>query len=246
MAAPLWAARGVWTIVVVLAAIGVAAAIGRMTFPTDMIQRFEPMRTQVMTDWEREDPLALQRPAEIARMDRPFAEHPYLTLLHVLPGALFFVFAPLQFSKRIRTRHPRLHRWSGRILLPLITVSLLPGLFFGIVMPFGGRAEAVAIVAIGITFLHAMASAFLAIRRGDVARHREWMIRMFAIALGISMVRVVGGPIDFFLTPFGVPPADLFVLSVWSGWLLMVGGAEIWIRYTRPPVAQFARVRQVS
>ena len=128
----------------------------------------------------------------------------------------------------------------------MITVSLLPGLFFGLVMPFGGRAEAVAIVAIGITFLHAMASAFLAIRRGDVARHREWMIRMLAIALSISSVRVVGGPIAFLLMRYGVSLSDMFALLVWAGWLLTVGGAECWIRYTRPRMTPFARVSQVS
>ena len=90
------------------------------------------------------------------------------------------------------------------------------------------------IAAVGIFFLYAMATAFMAIRRGEVVRHREWMIRMFAIALAISTVRLIGGPIDFVLTPYGVSPADLFVLSIWTAWLLTIGAAECWIRYTRP------------
>jgi uncharacterized membrane protein len=232
-AVPLWATRGVSAVVFILIAIGVAAAVGRVLFPEDMIQRAEPMRTDFLKAWDREDPLALQRPAEIARMDRPFAEHRWLTLAHVVPGALFFVFAPLQFSSRLRARYLNLHRWSGRILLCVVTVSLLPGLFFGIVMPFGGPAEAVTIAAIGIFFLYAMATAFIAIRRGAVRRHREWMIRMFAIALAISTVRLIGGPLDFVLTPYGIPPPDLFVLSIWTAWLLTIVGAECWIRYTR-------------
>lgn len=220
--------------------IGVAAAIGRVFFPADMIQRTEAIRAEILKAWDREDPLALQRPAEVARMDRTFTEHRFLTLLHVVPGALFFVFAPLQFSARLRARYLNLHRWSGRILLPVITVSLLPGLFFGIVMPFGGPAEAVGIAAVGIFLLYAMATAFMAIRRGEVMRHREWMIRMFAVALAISTVRLIGGPIDFVLAPYGVSPSDLFVLSIWTAWLLTIGGAESWIRYTRPRVARKA------
>ncbi len=97
----------------------------------------------------RDDPMALQRPAEVARMDGTFATHHALTLLHVVPGGLFLLFAPLQFSSRLRSRHLALHRWSGRILLPLLVASVLPGLYFGIVMPFGGLGEAVAIVLFG-------------------------------------------------------------------------------------------------
>jgi uncharacterized membrane protein len=220
-----------------LITIGVAAAIGRVVFPADAIQRLEPMRTAVLDAWEREDPLALQRPAESARMDRPFAEHRFLTLAHIVPGALFFVFAPLQFSARLRTRYLNLHRWSGRILLSVATLSLLPGLFFGIVLPFGGPAEAVTIAAVGIFFLYALATAVMAIRRGEVARHREWMIRMFAVALAISTVRLIGGPLDFMLTPYAIPPPDLFVLAIWTAWALTIGGAEWWIRYTRPRAA---------
>ena len=228
---PLWATRGVSAVVLVLITIGVAAAVGRVVFPADMVQRAELIRAEVLKAWDREDPLALQRPAAVARMDRPFVEHRFLTLVHVVPGALFFVFAPLQFSARLRARYLSLHRWSGRSLLSVITIGLLPGLFFGIVMPFGGRAEAVTIAAVGIFFLYAMATAFMAIRRGEVGRHREWMIRMFAIALAISTVRLIGGPIDFVLTPYGVAPADLFVLSIWTAWLLTIGSAECWIRY---------------
>lgn len=246
MAIPLWAGRGVSGVVLVLIGIGVAVSIGRVVFPADMIQRAEPARAALLKAFDRADPLALQRPAELARMDRPFVEHRFLTLLHIVPGSLFLVFAPLQFSARLRARHRKLHRYSGRILLTVITVSLIPGLFFGIVMPFGGRFEAVMIAALGIFFLYAMATAVMAIRRGEVARHREWMIRMFANVLAISTVRLVGGPIDFVLTPYGVAPADLFVLSIWTAWLLTLGGAECWIRYTRPAVAQGAQLRPVT
>ena len=166
-------------------------------------------------------------------MDGKFAAHPVVTRLHVVPGGLFLLFAPLQFSVRIRRRYPRLHRWSGRILLPLALISVATGLYFGLVMPFGGPGEAVAIALFGALFLTAMARGYLAIRRHQVERHREWMVRVFAIALAISTVRVVGAVLDITLTPAGFPPARLFVLSVWTGWVITVGAAELWIRHTR-------------
>jgi hypothetical protein len=125
--------------------------------------------------------------------------------LHVLLGGVFLLVAPLQFSVWVRTRHVQFHRWSGRVLLRAVFGSL---------------------------FLIAICRAFLAIRRHQVARHREWMIRVFAIA--VSTVRVVAGVLDVALTPTGFRAPDLFVLSLWTGWVITLGVAELWIRYTRP------------
>ena len=60
------------------------------------------------------------------------------------------------------------------------------------------------------------------------------MIGVFAIAIAISSVRVVGVVLDAALTPTGVRPPDIFVLSVWTGWVITLAVAELWIRYTRP------------
>jgi len=85
----------------------------------------------------------------------------------------------------------------------------------------------------GGLFLFAVYRGVRAIRRGQVARHREWMIRVFALAVAISTVRLVGAVLDVALTPLGVRPPAVFALSVWTGWILTLGIAELWIRHTR-------------
>jgi hypothetical protein len=35
------------------------------------------------------------------------------------------------------------------------------------------------------------------------------------------------------LTPAGLPPPELFVLSLWTGWTVTLAAGELWIRYTR-------------
>ena len=226
--------RALWAGVLLLVMIGVGAAIGRGLFVDDFLTRADPVRQRIMDALHRDDPFALQRPAELDRIDGKYAAYPLLTLLHVLPGGVFLLVAPLQFSSRIRTRHIQLHRWSGRILLPAGIVSVLAGLYFGIVIPYGGLGEAVAIAVFGGLFLIATCRAFLAIRRHQVALHREWMIRVFATAIAISTMRVVGSVLDVALTPAGLRPRTLFVLSLWTGWVITLGVAEFWIRYTRP------------
>jgi uncharacterized membrane protein len=231
--------RALWSALVLLVIIGVAAAIGRSVYIDDFGARVDPARTRAFEALHLNDPFVAEHPTELIRVDGKYAAHPSLILLHVLPGALFLLLAPFQFSKRIRSRHIRVHRWSGRLLLVLAVVGLLPGLYFGIRMPFGGPGEAVVIALVGAYFVTAMLQGFVAIRRGQRARHREWMIRVFAVAIGISTVRVVAAVVDVALTPAGFRPPELFVLSISVGWILTIGAAELWIRYTRPrPVSE--------
>lgn len=230
--------RALWVGVALLVAVGLAAVVGRGAFPGDFARRAEPARQEVLAALDREDPLAAQRPAEIDRFDGRFGDDPLMTMLHILPGGLLLLLAPLQFSSRIRNRHVRFHRLSGRVLVASAVVSALAGFYFGLLMPYGGAREAAVIVLFGGILLTAVTLAVAAIRRGDVARHREWMIRAFAVAVGIATVRVVGMVLDLALTPAGVGPADVFVLSLWTGWILTLAGAEGWIRYTRAEAAK--------
>jgi hypothetical protein len=225
---------GLWIAVVLLVMVGVTAAVGRGLFLPDLARRADPVRQRAMMTLQRSDPFLARRPEELARFDGRFADNPVPTLLHVLPGGLFLVLAPLQFIPRIRDRHLQLHRWSGRLLLSIGLVATLAGLYFGLRMPYGGMAEAAAIAVFGGLFGFALVRAFVSIRTGRVASHREWMIRAFAIALGISTVRIVSAVLDFAFTPAGLPPPALFALSLWVGWASTLAAAELWIRYTRP------------
>jgi uncharacterized membrane protein len=223
----------VWGGTLALVGIGVAAAIGRTVFLPDFVTRAEPLRRQILDGLHREDPFAHERPAELDEVDRRFAAHPVVTLLHVIPGGLFLLLAPLQFVTRVRSRYPDVHRWSGRALLLLAGIVGCTGLYFGLAMPYGGRGEAIAIGVFGGLLLVAATTAFVAIRRRQVARHREWMLRVFAIAIAISTVRLIGAVADVVLTPAGWPPKEVFVFSIWTGWILTLGTAEVWIRHTR-------------
>lgn len=225
--------RALWGLVIPLVALGVAAAISRAVFIADLGTRLEPLRQWTFDALHRVDPLVLQRPQELARFDGRFAASPVLALLHVGAGALFLILAPFQFSLWVRQRFIAFHRWSGRVLLPLAFITGSSALYFGLVVPFGGLFEAIAVTIFDMLFLLSITLAFIAIRRRQVARHREWMIRAFALALAISTVRVVGGLLDLVLAPAGIPADDVFAIAIWSGWVLTLGAAELWIRYTR-------------
>lgn len=233
---PAFVTGALWLGVALLVTIGVLASIGRGVFPGDFAARADPVRQHLFESFHREDPFSAKRPQEIEHFDARFAAAPLLTLIHVVPGGIFLILAPLQFSSRIRNRHIRFHRWSGRILIAAAFAVVLAGLYFGLFVPYGGLWETAAIVLFGGLFLVFLGRAFVAIRRRQVARHREWMIRAFSLAIGISTVRVVGSAFDVFLTPAGLHPNEIFALSLWTGWAITLAAAELWIRYSRPRI----------
>jgi uncharacterized membrane protein len=187
--------------------------------------------------------LALERPEEARQLDLRFAVDPIATLLHVLPGGVFLVLAPFQFSSRIRNQHLRFHRWSGRVLVLVGLTTGVTGLYFGLLEPYGGPGEAVVVALVGGLFLTALGKALQAIRRGEVMRHREWMIRAFTLALAIATVRVVGMVVGIVLAPAGLRFRTLLTLSMWLGWAINLGAAELWIARTRAH-AQIVRLER--
>jgi uncharacterized membrane protein len=230
---PSWLSRGFACVVVFLAAIGVAASFGRGVFLADFATRAEPLRQQVLHALGRRDSPVTERAGDLRLFDSRYAAHPLATVLHILPGGVFLLLAPLQFSTRVRGRFIQFHRWTGRLLVLAATTAASTGLYFGLFLPFAGPAESLPIAVFGGLLLFTLWKAVVAIRGHRVAEHRDWMVRAFALALAISTVRIVGAVLDVALTPWGFGPRPMFVLAIWTGWIVTLGAAEIWVRYTR-------------
>jgi uncharacterized membrane protein len=212
--------RMLWVGIAGLAAFGVAAAIVRAASVAHGGLSFDQIRLLVPE----------RMAAEALQFDQWFAAFPSLTILHVLFGGIFLMIAPLQLSSRIRVRFIGLHRWTGRILVVVALPVGVSALVFIDLFPYGGFAAASAAFVADSIFLVALVRAVVAIRCGDVTRHREWMIRMFSVALGVANIRIVG-MILFAIT--GARVQDTLGISFWTGWLSTFAAAELWIRYTR-------------
>ena len=164
--------------------------------------------------------------------DRRYALNPALAYAHILPGVVYLLGAPLQLSRRIRNRSLRFHRTWGRIVLISGAVTGLFAIAVGIVMPFGGLAETSAAVVFGTYFLVALALAYRAIRRGDEVSHRRWMIRAFAIGVGVGLIRILVG---IFEGTGALEFSAAFGLSFWLAFLIMTVAAETWLRVRPHP-----------
>lgn len=165
--------------------------------------------------------------------DRRYAEHPILAYAHILPGLAYLTLAPFQIARTVRRGRLDLHRRLGRILVVAGLVSGAFAIALGVLIPFGGLAEASASLVFGTYFVGALALAYRAIRRRDVTSHRAWMIRAFAIGSGVGSIRLVIGLSE----AFGLAEFDeIFGPAFWIAFSLHALLAEAWLR-ARPRAA---------
>ena len=169
---------------------------------------------------------------DVRRHDAWMSGQALLTWTHIASGSLVVILALGQFIPWLR-RRVSLHRWTGRLILLAAVPTAISGLALQARSPFGTYAADAAILAAGALFLTSLALAYRAIRRRDQVRHREWMIRMMGVALGVGMVRLVAFPVVLLS---GRPPLELVALTFWLGFGLSVAAAEVWIRGTRSVV----------
>jgi uncharacterized membrane protein len=177
------------------------------------------------------NPVAVQ----FAALDDLFAHYPVLTLVHIVPGLLFMMLGPLQFSSTIRARYLRWHRWNGRIFVVCGALIGISALVMSFGMPAIGSVNQAAATALFATFfLFALGKAFWHIRHREIALHRQWMIRAFAVGLAVATIRPIVG-IFFATSRFsGLTPHEFFGTAFWIGFVLHLIAAEAWIHATLP------------
>ena len=170
-------------------------------------------------------------PAGGPPFDGGFARHPFITFLHILPGALFMILGPMQFMPGIRRGNIVFYRRSRNIFIAVSYIVGISALLMSFVIsPIGGMNEAAASSFYAIYFLIALSLAWRQMLKGREMLYREWMIRAFAIGLAIATVRPI---MALFFAFSGLPPQVFFGTAFWIGFTLHLIAAEIWINYTR-------------
>jgi hypothetical protein len=209
--------RLLWWLTGILVAIGIAIVVRRLIFLANL-------------------PPGLYVPAANSRNpvpDNGFAEHPILTAIHIIPAIIFVILAPLQFVKRIKVQYPTFRRITLYIVLACGLVIGATALMMGFVMAIGGITETLAVAIYGTAFLYCTIRAWITFAQNELAQHREWMIRVLAIALAVSTTRPV--VVLFFATSrlTGLTIHQYFGVAFWIAFTLHVIVAEAWIRRTR-------------
>jgi uncharacterized membrane protein len=164
--------------------------------------------------------------------DSGFRVPPVLTLLHIIPGLIFMILGPIQFIKSIRDRYRSFHRYSGWIFIIATYIIGLSAVLMPLIsMPLGGISEATGSLFFAVFFLFAVTQALRYILIKQIALHREWMLRTFAIGVAIATVRPT---MALAFVIFGLTPQEFLGTAFWIGFTVHLIAAEAWINYTRP------------
>lgn len=157
------------------------------------------------------------------------ASGPVPAVVHIVCGSAFLVLGALQFSAPVRRRWPAWHRRAGRWLVPLGLAAAASALWMTLVYPTQtgtGSVLKVSRVLFAAGLTTCLAVGYRAIKRRDVQRHRAFMMRAYALALGAGTQAFT---IGIGQGVFGktVLTTDL---STASGWILNLAIAEVILR----------------
>ncbi len=163
--------------------------------------------------------------------DPRFAGFPAPLVVHLVGVAVFAVLGAGQFLPGIRRRHPAWHRRAGRGLVLAGLAVAGSALWMTLAYPRHPGTGAV-LYLLRLVLAPAMAASLVlgvrAVRRGDLAAHRAWMIRAYAIAVAAGTQAFTGG-IGAALFGTGVLRDDL---AKGAGWAINLVVAEWAIRRT--------------
>src|SRR5438309_3372369 len=126
------------------------------------------------------------RPPRMAAIDATFSSHAVLTVMHIVPAAVFVLLAAAVLLRRSGGE------WLERLffLFGAITGATAYAMSSYAV---GGWIERSAVLLFNTWFLLSLGRAWWFYLHGDAAQQREWMTRAVAVLLGIATTRPVMG-----------------------------------------------------
>jgi uncharacterized membrane protein len=167
--------------------------------------------------------------AEITPENARFVAVPLPVVIHIINALLFCILGAFQFAPGFRRRRPRWHRRVGRLLIPCGLAAGLSGLWMTQFYPLRPHLQGDLLygfrMLFGSTMVLSIALSLAAIRRRDIAQHRAWIIRGYAIGQGAGTQALVGLP--WFLI-YGKPSELNNALMMGACWAANLAVAE-WI-----------------
>ncbi len=153
---------------------------------------------------------------------------PVPVIVHIVCAVLYAVLGAFQFSTGLRRRWPVWHRVAGRVLVVLGLAVALSALWMTAFYPRvpGGALAHVFRLAFGTGMAASIILGFNAIRRRDIANHRAWMARAYALALGAGTQALTLG---IGKAVFGTSELNI-ALMLGAGWGINLAVVEYIIR----------------
>ncbi|MGL4632489.1 MAG: DUF2306 domain-containing protein [Leadbetterella sp.] len=150
----------------------------------------------------------------------------YAFFCHVFSSIVIIVLGLTQFSRTILKQFPKIHRLNGKGYILLILLISSPS---GLILAYhanGGLISKISFSFLSILWFVFTLKAYTFIKKKDFAKHRDFMIRSYALTLSAISLRLFKYGIVFF---FALPPMDTYKIVSVLGWTINLGIAEILI-----------------
>jgi uncharacterized membrane protein len=157
--------------------------------------------------------------AEITPANARFFAAPVPVVLHIVGASLFCVLGAFQFAPAFRGRRPIWHRNVGRTLIACGLAAALSGLWMSLFYPpVDGDGELLRgfRLLFGVAMIGCIGLGFVAIRRRDIAQHRAWIARGYAIGLGAGTQALLHLPLLVIAARPGVLGRALLMGAGWA------------------------------
>ncbi|MFC0388149.1 DUF2306 domain-containing protein [Muricoccus vinaceus] len=153
---------------------------------------------------------------------------PALTI-HALSASVALLVGPWQFLPGLRARRIGLHRALGRTYAVAILVAWLSSIPIGLHAETGMVASAGFLV-LGAAWIAATGVAVERALRHDIAAHRRWMVRSYALTAAAITLRIYLG----MAIALGIPMTLSYPAIAWLCWIPNLLAAEWWVRRAAP------------
>jgi uncharacterized membrane protein len=110
----------------------------------------------------------------------------HLLIPHTLGGVIALLAGPMQFSSRFRRRHLKFHRVLGRIYVISVFIGALTGIALA-----SGRPGMPGTCMQAAAWVVCTTAALITARNRQIAQHRQWMVRSYAVTFTFVSTRVL-------------------------------------------------------
>jgi uncharacterized membrane protein len=110
----------------------------------------------------------------------------HLLIPHTFCAVVALLAGPVQFSSRFRQRHLKFHRVLGRVYVISVFIGALTGIALA-----AGRPGMPGTCMQAAAWIVCTTAAFITARNRQIAQHRQWMVRSYAVTFTFVSSRVL-------------------------------------------------------
>ena len=170
---------------------------------------------------------------------------PLPVVLHIIGATIYALPGAFQFTS---ARHTKWHRVAGRVAFPMGLLAACSGIWMTLTYPWAnadGEAVYVARLIFGAGMAVALILGVTTILRGDVAAHRAWMLRAYAIGMGAGTQVFTHMPWFLLVGPPTEGPRAVMMIGAWvlnlavAEWIIANDKRRAGPTPTRRPILNF-------